>query len=414
VLYFYNTPTSQSDGNGRDGKVKNMNYEPGQIGGGDRLALPDYEERPRRRRWVLGALVLIVLAIVGWAIFAPHKKPAAVTPVADQVPSVSVMVPGRQSVAHLISATGSLAARREMPVGVAGQGGKVTRVLVDPGDWVQAGQVLATIDRSVQTQTAASLAAQVKVAEADAQLAQANLDRARKLVSGGFISKADIDQLTATRDAAVAKVHVAQSQLAETRAQNAQLDIRAPAAGLVLTRGAEPGQIVNQTSGALFRMAKDGEMELDALLSESDLARVSVGVPAQVTPVGSTRSYEGHVWEVEPVIDPQTRQGIAKIAIPYHRDLRPGGFASATIRAGSAEAPLLPQSAVLSDEKGNYVYIVNGENKVVRRDVTPGVVSDEGVAIASGLNGTEHVVVTAGAFLNPGQKVDPQLVKPQG
>jgi len=391
-----------------------MNYEPGQIGGGDRLALPDYEERPRRRRWVLGAIIVVVLAIVGYALFGPHKKPPAPTAATDQVPSVSVMVPGRQTVAHLISATGSLAARREMPVGVAGQGGMVTRVLVNPGDWVKAGQVLATIDRSVQTQTAASLAAQVKVAEADAQLAQANLDRAQKLVSGGFISRADIDQLTATRDAAVAKVHVARAQLAETRAQNAQLDIRAPEAGLVLTRGAEPGQIVNQTSGALFRMAKDGEMELDALLSESDLARVSVGVPAQVTPVGSTRSYEGHVWEVEPIIDPETRQGIAKIAIPYHKELRPGGFASATIRAGAAQAPLLPQSAVLSDDKGNYVYIVDRNNKVVRRNVTTGVVSDQGVSIASGLDGSEHVVMTAGAFLNPGQKVDPKLVKPQG
>ena len=209
-----------------------MNYEPGQIGGDDRLALPDYQERPARRRWILGALIVVVLAIVGYAVFGSHKKPAATSSVVDQVPSVSVMAPGRQAVAHLISATGSLASRREMPVGVAGQGGMITQVLVNPGDWVKAGQVLATIDRSVQTQTAASLAAQVRVAESDARLAQANLDRAQKLVSGGFISKADIDQLTATRDAAVAKVHVAQAQLAETRAQNAQLFIRAPAAGL--------------------------------------------------------------------------------------------------------------------------------------------------------------------------------------
>jgi RND family efflux transporter MFP subunit len=390
-----------------------MNYEARQIGDGDRLALPDYEERPSRRRWILGALIVVVLAIIAFMIFGSHKKPAAVAG-GDQVPAVSVVAPGRQTVSHLISATGSLASRREMPVGVAGQGGMITRVLVNPGDWVKAGQVLATIDSSVQVQTAASLAAQVKVAESDARLAQANLDRAQKLVSDGFISKADIDQLTATRDAAVAKVHVAQAQLAETRAQNAQLYLRAPAAGLVLTRGVEPGQIVNQTSGGLFRMAKDGEMELDAVLSEADLAQVSVGVPAQVTPVGSSKSYEGHVWEVEPVVDPQTRQGIAKIAIPYNKDLRPGGFAAATIRAGAAQAPLLPQSAVLSDDKGNYVLIVDADNKVERRDVKTGVVSDDGVAIASGLNGTEHVVLSAGAFLNPGQKVDPKLVKPQG
>ncbi|MBY8826844.1 efflux RND transporter periplasmic adaptor subunit [Hephaestia mangrovi] len=388
-----------------------MNYEPGQIGDSDRLALPDYEERPRRRRWILGALIVVVVLIAGYLLFGRHDKPAATAAAGDQVPSVSVIVPGRQTVSHLITATGSLAARREMPVGVAGQGGMITKVLVDPGDWVKAGQVLATIDSSVQVQTAASLAAQVKVAESDARLAQANLDRAQKLVSDGFISKADIDQLTATRDAAIAKVHVAQAQLAETRAQNAQLDIRAPSAGLVLTRGAEAGQIVNQTSGGLFRMAKDGEMELDAVLSEADLAQVSVGVPAQVTPVGSSKSYAGHVWQVEPVVDPQTRQGIAKIAIPYNKDLRPGGFATATIHAGASQAPMLPQSAVLSDDKGNYVLIVDADDKVERRDVKTGVVSDSGVAIASGLNGTEHVVRSAGAFLNAGQKVDPKLVK---
>lgn len=396
------------DGKGRDGKVTKMNYEARQIGGGDRLALPDYEERPRRRRWVLAVLVLIVLATVAWYVMASHKKPAAAAP-ADQVPAVSVMAPGRQSVGHVITATGSLAARREMPVGVAGQGGMIRQVLVDPGDWVKAGQVLATVDRSVQTQTAASLAAQVRVAQSDARLAQANLDRAEKLVSGGFISKADIDQLTATRDAAIAKVHVAEAQLGETRAQNAQLDIRAPAAGLVLTRGAEPGQIVTPGSGVLFRIAKDGEMELDAQMSEADLALVSVGIPAKVTPVGTSEAYEGHIWEVEPVIDPQSRQGVAKIAVPYHEDLRPGGFATATVEAAQHEAPVLPQSAVLSDDKGNYVFVLGKGNKVERRDVTTGVVSDKGVAIASGLNGTEKVVTTAGAFLNPGQKIDPIL-----
>jgi HlyD family secretion protein len=394
-----------------------MNYEPGQIDGEERLALPDYERRPRRRRWIIVAVVVLVLAIAAFFFISGHKKAAPASAAAnadDQIPTVSVMMPGRSTVAHTISATGSLAARREMPVGVAGEGGKITRVLVDPGDWVKQGQVLATVDRSVQTETAASLAAQVRVAQSDARLAQANLDRAQKLVSDGFISKADIDQLSATRDSAVAKVHVAQAQLAQAQAQNAQLDIRAPAAGLVLTRSAEPGQIVSPGSGTLFRMAKDGEMELDAQLNESDLAHVSVGVPATVTPVGTDETYQGQVWQVEPVIDPQTRQGVAKIAVPYHADLRPGGFAQATIHAGAAQAPLLPQSAVLSDEQGNYVYIIDKDNKAVRRAVTTGVVSDEGVAITSGLDGSEHVVVSAGAFLNPGQKVIPTLTKSQG
>ena len=70
---------------------------------------------------------------------------------------------------------------------------------------------------------------------------------------------------------------------------------------------------------------------------------------------------------------------------------------------------MLPQSAVLSDEKGNYVYVVDGAGKVARRDIKVGHVSDAGVAIAQGLAGTEKIVVSAGAFLNPGQAVRPVL-----
>ena len=88
--------------------------------------------------------------------------------------------------------------------------------------------------------------------------------------------------------------------------------------------------------------------------------------------------------------------------------IRPGGFAEAKIGTGATTAPLLPQSAVLSDAKGNYVYIINGKNEVERRDVRVGTVTDEGVTIAEGLSGQEAVVASAGPFLNPGQKVNPK------
>jgi RND family efflux transporter MFP subunit len=189
------------------------------------------------------------------------------------------------------------------------------------------------------------------------------------------------------------------------------LDIRAPAPGLVLTRGVEPGQIVSSASGVLFRMAANGEMEMRAQLSEADLQTIHVGSSAQVTPVGEKRSFAGRVWQLSPVIDPQSRQGIARIQLSYDPALRPGGFASATIVAGDARQPELPQSALLSDSRGNYVYIVDAKNRVRRRDVTLGSVSDDKVAIASGLTGDERVVQAAGAFLNPGQLVKPVIPK---
>jgi HlyD family secretion protein len=367
-------------------------------------AAGDVERGPARRRllWIAGIVLvaLIVATVLIW-----RRSGAAPVEKKPELPRVTVIVPGREAIAGVISTTGSLAARREMPVGVAGEGGMVSRVLVEAGDWVSAGQTVATIERSVQVQESAALDASITVAQADAALAQSELDRAKQLVGRGFISKADVDRRTATRDSAIARVRVAQAQLGQARARIGRLDIRAPAAGLVLTRALEPGQIVGPSGTSLFRIARGGEMEMLARLSEQDLARLHVGVPATVTPTGTTMKFAGRIWQLSPIIDPLSRQGTARIALAYNPALRPGGFANAEIMSGTVDAPLLPESAVQSDAKGNFVYIVDAQGQVVRRDVKIGEVSDSGIAIASGLSGTEQVVLSAGAFLNPGDKV---------
>jgi RND family efflux transporter MFP subunit len=375
------------------------------------LAGSDEEERQSRRRmWIGGGLAAILL--IGIYLLLHHKDGDALgDDAAVQAPVVTVIAPGRTTIAGRIGATGTLAARRELPVGSAGDGGQVAQVLVEPGQWVKAGQVLAVIDRSVQVEQEASLAAQIQVAQADAALAQANLDRGLKLVSRGFISKADIDRLTATRDAATARVRVSRAQLGEMQARVRRLNIVAPAAGLVLERKIEPGQVVGSGSGVLFRLAKDGEMELLAQLSENDLAALSVGTGAVVTPAGSNKSFTGQVWQISPVIDPQTRQGRARIALAYAPELRPGGFASVDILAGSVVAPLLPEAAILSDAKGSYVYVVGKDNKVQRRPVKTGTVTDSGIAVVSGLDGSERIVQRAGAFLSAGEVVKPRLAE---
>lgn len=367
-------------------------------------------QRSSRRLWIIGAVVVAVLAGV-W--FLMHRGDGTATADAQELQAqvVTVVVPGTTTIAGTITASGTIAARREMPVGVAGEGGQIVQVLVDAGDWVRAGQVLAVIDRSVQGQQIASQAANVEVAAADARLAQANLDRALKLVERGFISKADIDRLTATRDAANARVRVARASLGELGARAARLNIVAPAAGLVLTRAAEPGQIVTPGSGVLFSMARDGQMEMQARLSESDLARLSVGASADVTPVGTDRKFSGQVWQLSPTIDQTSREGIARIALAYDKVLRPGGFATATLVSGTTNAPLLPELAILSDDKGSYVFVIDKDDKAVRRAVKTGQVSAKGIAVVEGLSGSERIVLRAGGFLNPGDKVRPVVQK---
>lgn len=397
-------------------KVADMNVEPDFAqDSAESLEMQDRTDRKRRRRLaiIVGVVALVAAALIAFLAMrgggAGESAGAAGAP-ARSLPTVSVVVPGSQNISNVISATGTLAARREMPVGVAGEGGQVIRVYVDAGDWVGAGQTLASIESSVQNRQIQQARANVEVARSDLALAQANLDRALQLVERGFISQADIDRLTATRDAARARVNVAAAQVNELEARAGRLAIRAPAAGLILERMVEPGQVVSAGSGALFRMARGGEMEMNAQVSEDELVRLAVGQQATVIPVGTSQTFEGQIWQLSPVIDPQTRQGTASIALSYDPALRPGGFANARIMSGAIDAPLLPESAVLSDDEGNFVYIVDEENTVVRRNVEIGAVSNEGITVRSGLDGSERVVMSAGAFLNPGDEVIPQRV----
>jgi multidrug efflux pump subunit AcrA (membrane-fusion protein) len=130
--------------------------------------------RRRNRRIVIGLAVAVLLAIAAVFMFGGSGEQAA-APQGDQgrqLPAVTVIVPGRQDVPMKLSATGSLAARRDMQVGVPGEGGQVVRVLAEPGQWVRAGQTLAVIDRRVQAQEAQQLAAQIEVNRADLRLAE--------------------------------------------------------------------------------------------------------------------------------------------------------------------------------------------------------------------------------------------------
>lgn len=386
-----------------------VEYVPGEAADEASSRAPGSAASGLSRGLVIGVIAILVLgaALVAYFVFAGGEAEVAADD-NSQAPVVTVVAAGQTTVEGVIEVPGSIAARREMPIGIEGEGGRVVTVPVDAGDWVGAGQVLAVIDRSVQAQQAQAQGAQIAVAKADAQLAQANLDRALQLVERGFVSKADVDRLTATRDAANARVRVAEAQLAELRARNARLSVVAPAAGYVLERNVEPGQTVGAGSPALFRIARGGEMEMLAQVSENQLASLSQGVSANVVPAGSDKGFSGQVWQLSPIVDPATRQGTARIALAFAPELRPGGFATAQISNGTLTATVLPESAVLADDEGSYVYVVTAENIAERRSVTTGAVTPDGIAITEGLSGEEAIVLRAGGFLNPGETVQPR------
>lgn len=367
----------------------------------------DARAKRLKTRLIVLASVLAVAAFIAFLVWKANAPKPSAPPAAP--PSVTVIVPGTADVAARVAATGSISARRDMPVGVAGEGGMISAIRVEAGQYVNKGQVLAEIESSVQRAQVQQLQASVVQAKADARLAQSELDRANALVARGFISKADIDRRTATRDSANALVAVTQAQVREMQERLNRLAIRAPEAGLVLQRNVEPGQIVSSGSGGLYRIAAGGQMELRAQVAEQDMPGLAVGQEATIIPIGSSNRYVGRVWLLEPVIDPTTRQGVARIALPNVAELRSGGFASVVIDGPRAQRPLLPQSAVLTDREGTYVLVVDAGNVVRRVSVATGAVTPQGIAIVSGLTGREQVVQSAGAFLNPGEKVTPRL-----
>jgi len=360
---------------------------------------------PRRLLPIGIALLAVALvAAVLWRVM--HPKAAPLTLAEQQsIPLISVMTPGVKPVTSTVSFTGAIAARYDMPIGNDGDTGRIVGVSVEAGDHVERGQLLARLDDSVLLPQVNRLEAALEQARAQAALSAAEYRRAQGVEAAGALSAEDIEKRHATAITDAANVKVVAAQLAEAQARLTRTRIVAPIAGTVLTRKAEVGQIANPGGDALFRVASGGEVEMRGQLAEQDLAQVKVGDPATVHITGVPQPFDGRVRLLGAIIDPQTRLGEIRISLQPDPALRPGAFARGSVSVGKAMRPVVPQTAVLSDGSGSYVFVVDAKSHAERRAVRVADTSDQGVIIASGLDGSERVVTTAAGFLRDGEEV---------
>ena len=228
--------------------------------------------------------------------------------------------------------------------------------------------------------------------------------------ASGALSAEETEKRRSSGVTAAARVKVAAAQLDEAKARLARADIRAPADGIILTRTVEVGQTAMPGGDALFRLSKDGEIELRGQVAEQDLPLLKVGQSVDVRLTGTAKVYEGRIRLLGAVIDPATRLGTVRVSLTPDPNLRPGAFARAEVTVSNAERTVLPQTAVLTDDKGSYVLIVNAQNKVERRAVRVSGMVQNGVSIAEGVVAKEQVVATAGAFLQEGELVKPVML----
>src|SRR5277367_1012790 len=366
----------------------------------------------RRAIWLLAIAGILVAALLTVRLVRTFEAKNAVTNKVG-IPVVSVTEVGRSAVPTTVSIIGTVGARFDTPIGVEGDAGRVAAIYVEAGDHVKRGQMLARLNVSVLQPQVANLEAALEQARAEAELADAEYHRALAVGASGALSAEETQRRRSAGVTAAAKVKVAAAQLAEAQARLARADIRAPADGIILTRNVEVGQTATPGGEALFRLSAGGEIELRGQVAEQDLPLLQVGQLVNVRLTGTSHLYQGRVRLLPAVIDPQTRLGMARVSLTPDPNLRPGAFARAEVTVSNAERAVLPQTAVLNDDKGSYVLLVNGDNKVERRKVRVSGMVQSGVTIAEGIEGKEQVVATAGAFLQEGELVKPVL-KPQG
>ncbi|MBA4324897.1 MAG: efflux RND transporter periplasmic adaptor subunit [Rhodobacter sp.] len=383
---------------------------------------------------------LILAALLAFAPLLPAQAQEAVAAenipeAAPVLPAITVSTVDLAQLSDRIIASGLIAAVEEVQVAPLVEGQPLDQLLVDVGDMVTEGQVLAVLSRTTlelqKSETAASLAAaKSSIAQAEAQLVEAQTardeaqrvaDRTARLREQGTAPQAQADTARAAALSADARVMVAtqglesaraQLALAEARLENVALmlsrtEVKAPVAGKIVARNARIGAIATAAGQPMFVITRDAALELRADVAETDLLRLAPGQTAQLRAVGMDGVLEGTLRLVEPSIDPVTRLGRARITVDSsNASLRTGMFVEAEILAARTEALAVPVTAIGSSTEGATVMRVT-DGVVERVAVKTGIRDGGLVEITEGLNQGDLVVTKAGAFVRPGDRINP-------
>ncbi len=383
--------------------------------------MPDIIAHPRRFPAPL-FLVLGLLALVPPVVMA------------QEIPKVTVVQAEQAEFYGQVAITGTLVAREEVMVNPRVGGQQIVSINVDLGDYVQAGEVLAELDReTLEIQVAQAQAekaraeasvlqaeAQIRVAQASADSAQINFDRDSTLLQSGTITQTKFDQsdtafktaqaslASAEQGLAVARVQVNQAQI---RLQLAELNLSytrivAPAAGVISARNASIGAVANAGPAPMFRIIRDNLIEVSTDVIETDISRISIG-DAAVMRVAGVGELAGVIRLVSPSVDPRSRLGEVRISLPDSPALRVGAFASGQVQTEHFSAVAIPASAVLSDGNGNFTQVVDRDGIIHMRRLDAGMIWNGLREIRSGLQEGETVILLSGAFFREGDKIDP-------
>lgn len=300
---------------------------------------------------------------------------------------------------------GVVRARYESDLGFRVAGKIVTRI-VNVGDRVHVGDVIARLDaRDLELQVE-SAEAELAAATSNLTQAAADLRRYTTLKERGYAAIADFDRKKAANDEAEGRLNRAKRSLDLARNQLAYADLKSDADGIVTATLAEPGQVV-AIGQAVVRLAHRGEKEAVVSLPETWLAEAQRAKATMRLWSDGDRTFQARLRELSPQADPATRTFAARFTIPDADDSVAFGMTATIILERERETPVarLPLAAVLNRGMGPTVYVVDENNALTLRPVTVASFTADAALVTGGINNGDRVVTLGVQTLEAGSRV---------
>ncbi len=395
------------------------------------------ETAPRSMLGVVAGLIVVAAAVAGGAWWYTSRTPVI------EVRTATAREVRLGQPTTVLNASGYVTARRMATVS-SKVTGRVTEILIEEGMEVEKGQLLATIDPSnvlVNLRLAESELAATKtmLAETDVRLheAELELDRVRPLFDRGVVAKAELDRVQANYDSFNARIaqqqdqiHVAESRLSLWEQELADRQIRAPFAGVVVAKNAQPGEMISPISAGGFTRTGIGtivdmtSLEIEVDVNESYINRVVAGQPVEATlDAYIDWKIPARVIAIIPTADRQ--RATVKVRIGFD-ELDPRILPDMGVKVAFYEAGEVPDPAAVAGSAGSpgtglgvaipaagrrrengrdVVFVVTSDGTVERRAVTVGSENDQEIIIISGIASGERIVIEGPADLADGDAV---------
>ena len=376
--------------------------------------------------WLLPvlAIVLVIGVLVG-KYWGNDEEASNESPVANNVQndsanlkdasieqavlSVETVLPSQDNIGNTLSADGTINAKDVANVSAKVNGVAIERILVEEGQRVKAGQILAVFDTDAMEQQV--LQAEADVAEAEATLANATADVARvlPLIDIDALSRQEADRYRTSKLQAQASLQASKARLSTQRLSVSNANVVAPVSGVISEKMAEVGVVAG--SDPLFTIIKGGILEWRADIDPKLIGEVNVGTPVRVSLPGGD-SVMGQVSRIAPTAD-NNRQITIYASLAANAKARAGMYQTGEFLLGSISAQTVPNSAIVSNDGYDYVMLVtnisikDGKNigRIKQQRVTLGERFGDNVTLTEPLPAESRLVKQGGSFLNNGDLV---------